>query len=284
MSAQKARVTFRALLSGERAISPASVYDAISARAAQDLGFEAMMLAGSVASLAVLGAPDLIVLTLTEFADLARRITRAASLPLLVDADHGYGTALNVKRTVEELEAAGVSGLSIEDTELPPPFGGGPARLIPIAEGVGKMKAALAGKSDPNLVVAGRTSVNATTIEDAADRVKAYADAGVDAAFIVGTQSLSELDVVSKAAGTLPLIIGGGSGNYPAAELAARRIKVLVPSHLPFAAAAEAARATLAEQRKGTPSSEIKGTASAETMKTLTRDADYRRWMKDFLS
>jgi carboxyvinyl-carboxyphosphonate phosphorylmutase len=284
MTVAKARIAFRALLAGERAISPASVYDAISARAAQDLGFEAMMLAGSVASLAVLGAPDLIVLTLSEFADLARRITRAAALPLFVDADHGYGTALNVKRTVEELEAAGVSGLSIEDTELPPPFGGGPPRLIPIAEGVGKMKAALAGKSDPNLVVAGRTSVNATTIEDAADRVKAYADAGVDAAFVVGTKSLGELDAVAKAAGTLPLIIGGGSGNYPAAELAARRIKVLVPTHLPFAAAAEAARATLAEQRKGTPNGEIKGAPSAETMKMLTRDADYRRWMKDFLS
>jgi carboxyvinyl-carboxyphosphonate phosphorylmutase len=272
------------LLAGERAITPASVYDALSARAAQDIGFEAMMLAGSVASMAVLGAPDLIVLTLSEFAALARRITRAASLPLIVDADHGYGTALNVKRTVEELETAGVAALSIEDTELPPPFGGRAARLISIAEGVGKMKAALAGKSDPDLVVAGRTSVNATTIADAADRVKAYADAGVDAVFVVGTKSLEELDMVAEAAGRLPLIIGGGSGNHPAAELAARRIKVLVPAHLPFAAAVEAARATMAAQRGGTPAAEIKGPASAETMKTLTRDADYRRWMTDFLS
>src|SRR5438552_18069996 len=99
------------------------------------------MLAGSIGSLAVLGAPDLIVLTLTEFAGLALRINRAGSLPLFVDADHGYGNALNVKRTVEELETAGVAALTIEDTDLPQPFGDvGTTRLISLEEGVGKMR------------------------------------------------------------------------------------------------------------------------------------------------
>ena len=81
------------------------------------------MFAGSTASLTVLGAPDLIVLTLSEFAQQAYRINRAGNLPLMVDADHGYGNALNVKRTVEELETAGIAGMSIEDTDLPTPFG-----------------------------------------------------------------------------------------------------------------------------------------------------------------
>src|ERR1700742_2548363 len=117
------RERFRAILSGNRCVHPGSVYDAISARIAEDLGFELGMFAGSVASLAVLGAPDLIVLTLSEFADQAYRIGRAAELPLLVDADHGYGNALNVMRTVEELENSGVAALSIEDTDLPRPFG-----------------------------------------------------------------------------------------------------------------------------------------------------------------
>src|SRR3546814_15639781 len=94
------------------------------------------MFAGSVASMAVLGAPDLIVLTLTEFADQARRICRAGSLPLMVDADHGYGNALNVKRTVEELEVAGIAGLSIEETLLPRSFGtGARPELLSIEEG-----------------------------------------------------------------------------------------------------------------------------------------------------
>src|SRR5205085_9295304 len=100
----------------------------------EDLGFEIGMLAGSVASLAVLGAPALVVLTLTEFAEQAYRINRAGNLPLLVDADHGYGNALNAKRTVEELESAGVAALTIEDTMLPTSYGASETTLIPIAE------------------------------------------------------------------------------------------------------------------------------------------------------
>src|SRR5438067_8500287 len=147
------RERFRAILSGDRCVYPGSVFDPISARIAEDLGFEIGMFAGSVGSLAVLGAPDLIVLTLTEFAQQAYRINRAGNLPLLVDADHGYGNALSVKRTVEELETAGVAALTIEDTLLPTPYGASETTLIPIAEGVGKMRAALAGRQDPRLVV-----------------------------------------------------------------------------------------------------------------------------------
>src|SRR5579864_7196570 len=117
------RKRLRAVLAGRRCVHPGSVFDPISARIAEDLGFEIGMFAGSVASLTVLGAPDLIVLTLTEFAAQALRINRAGNLPLLVDADHGYGNALNAKRTVEELETAGVAALTIEDTVLPRPFG-----------------------------------------------------------------------------------------------------------------------------------------------------------------
>lgn len=103
---QERRERFRSVLSGNKCVYPGSVFDPISARIAEDLGFEVGMFAGSVASMTVLGAPDLIVLTLTEFAAQAHRICRAGNLPLLCDADHGYGNALNVMRTVEELETA----------------------------------------------------------------------------------------------------------------------------------------------------------------------------------
>ncbi len=103
------RERFRAILSGDRCVHPGSVFDPISARIAEDLGFEVGMLAGSIGSMAVLGSPDLILISLTEFADQAHRICRAGNLPLMVDADHGYGNALNVMRTVEELENAGVA-------------------------------------------------------------------------------------------------------------------------------------------------------------------------------
>ena len=117
------RERFRAILSGNRCVHPGSVYDAISARIAEDLGFEVGMFSGSIGSMSVLGAPDLVVLTLTEFAAQANRICRAGNLALLVDADHGYGNALNVRRTVEELETAGICAMSIEDTVLPRPYG-----------------------------------------------------------------------------------------------------------------------------------------------------------------
>ena len=121
------RDALRAILSGSPCMRPASVYDAISIRIADDLGFELGMFGGSVASLAMLGDPDIALITLTELAEQMRRMSRAAALPVLVDADHGYGNALNVRRTVQELEAAGAAGLTIEDTLLPQAYRRGEA-------------------------------------------------------------------------------------------------------------------------------------------------------------
>src|SRR6059036_513543 len=132
------RKQYRRTLEGNVCVHPASVFDAMSARMAASLGFEVGMFAGSIASETVLGAPDLVVLTLTEFAEQIRRICRAANISLVVDADHGYGNALNVKRTVEELETAGLAGLTIEDTVLPQRFGQAKGEeLISVEEGVG---------------------------------------------------------------------------------------------------------------------------------------------------
>ena len=128
------RGRYRRILEGTTCVHPASVFDAMSARMAESLGFEVGMFSGSIGSGVVLGAPDLTVLTLTEFAEQIRRITRGSDLPLMVDADHGYGNALNVMRTLEELEAAGVSALMIEDTVLPAPFGGRGDGLVSIDE------------------------------------------------------------------------------------------------------------------------------------------------------
>lgn len=278
------RRRFRALIAGERCVHPGSVFDPISARIAEDLGFETGMFAGSVASMTVLGAPDLIVLTLSEFAAQAYRINRAGNLPLMVDADHGYGNALNAKRTVEELETAGVCGLSLEDTELPTPFGSDSPRLISIAEGVGKMKAALSGRQDPALCIAGRTSaISITGLDDAIARGKAYEAAGVDALFFVGVRTRAELDAISEAT-SLPLILGGVSGDLSdLGYLGARRVRVALQGHQPFAAAVKAVHDTLKALRDGTPPSKLEGVASADLMRKVTRDADYGRWTKEFL-
>jgi carboxyvinyl-carboxyphosphonate phosphorylmutase len=279
------RERFRAILSGAKCVHPGSVFDPISARIAEDLGFEAGMFAGSIASLTVLGAPDIIVLTLTEFADQAHRICRAANLPLLCDADHGYGNALNVMRTVEELETAGVAALSIEDTALPQPFGSkGKAQLLSIEEGVGKMRAAIEARGDAGLVIAGRTSAaSITSVADAIVRAQAYEAAGVDAIFLVGVKTRSDLDAVAAAI-TLPLILGGaGKELLDLAYLAARGVRVCLQGHQPFMAAVRAVHDTLKALREGTPAERLAGIAGDEMMKRLMRNDDYARWAKDCL-
>ena len=287
MNWSERRARFRAVLAGDACVHPASVYDPVSVRIAQDLGFEVGMFAGSTGSLAVLGAPDLIVLTLTEFAQQALRINRAATtLPLMVDADHGYGNALNVKRTVEELEIAGVAGLTIEDTRLPAAFGAdGKTALIRVEEGVGKMRAALAGRQDPALAIVGRTSAMQVAGEaETILRGQAYAAAGVDALFLVGVTTRAQLDAVAAAV-PLPLMLG----STPAAladrgYLAARGVRIALQGHLPFAASIRAVYDTLKALRDGMAPAEVTGLASDGLIKQVTRDADYRRWMDAFLS
>src|SRR5579871_5527069 len=278
------RERYRAAIGGSECLHPASVYDAISARIAEELGFEVGMFAGSIGSFTVLGAPDLIVLTLTEFAAQAYRINRAGKLPLMVDADHGYGNALNVKRTVEELETAGVAALTIEDTLLPRPFGDGKTRLISIEEGVGKMKAALAGRQDPKLVVAGRTGAVAVTgVEDAVARARAYEAAGVDAMFFSGVKTRAQLEAI-HAAIKIPILLGSIEPELSDKDyLSAQGVRIALQGHLPFAAAVKAVHDTLKALRDGVPPKQIQGVASAELMKQVTRGADYDRWTKEFL-
>src|SRR3989442_9035933 len=157
MAFQKRREALRAILKGSACIRAGSVYDPTSVRIAEDLGFELGMFGGSVASLTVLGDPDITLITLTELAEQMRRMSRASMLPVLIDADHGYGSALNVRRTVQELETAGAAGLTIEDTLLPQAFGQAKTQLISLDEGVGKMKAAVHARADPALVIMGPT-------------------------------------------------------------------------------------------------------------------------------
>src|SRR5206468_310885 len=133
----------------------------------------------------------------------------ASALPVVVDADHGYGNALNVRRTVQELETAGVAGLTIEDTLLPQAFGQTKTQLISLEEGVGKMKAALDARSDPSLVIIGRTGAAAvTSVDDAIARAKAYQATGVDALFFTGVKTRGALEAIA-AATTLPIVLGG---------------------------------------------------------------------------
>ena len=285
MTFQKRRDALRLILTGSRCIRPGSVYDAISIRIAEDLGFELGMFGGSVASLAVLGDPDVTLITLTELAEQMRRMSRASSLPVLVDADHGYGNALNVRRTVQDLETAGAAGLTIEDTLLPQAFGQTGTQMISTEEGVGKMKAALAGRQDPRLVVAGRTgALRVTSLEDTIARCKAYEAVGVDALFLAGASGKEEVEAISQAT-TIPLMLGGGQDPFADDDwFAAHRVKIVLLGHQPIAAAVQAVYTTMKALREGTPPSQLTGLPSRELMARVTRADDYREWTREFLS
>jgi carboxyvinyl-carboxyphosphonate phosphorylmutase len=279
------RKRLRRMLAGNQLLSPASVFDALSARVAESVGYELGMLAGSVASNTTLGAPDLIVLTMSEFADQIYRIQRAANLSLFVDADHGYGNALNVMRTVEECEHSGVSGMSIEDTTLPTRFGNtGGEELISIPEGVGKMKAALKARQDPSTVIAGRTSaLKVEGLEGTLARAKAYAAAGVDAIFLVGVETTDQVKAVHDAV-KIPIIVGSAPASIKREEFAAAGARILLQGHQPVAAAVKALREVYEHLHKGGAPADLKSKiASADEMNADTLNADYKQWQKDYL-
>jgi oxaloacetate decarboxylase len=275
MTFQKRRDALRLILTGSRCIRPGSVYDAISIRIAEDLGFELGMFGGSVASLAVLGDPDVTLITLTELAEQMRRMSRASSLPVLVDADHGYGNALNVRRTVQELETAGAAGLTIEDTLLPQAFGQIGTQMISTEEGVGKMKAAVDARSDSRLVIMARTgAASISGLDDAIARAMAYEATGVDALFLTGVKTRAVLEAVS-AATKLPIVLGGFPEEMVDLDyLSNQRVRVALQGHAPFAAATLAVYETLKALRGGTAPKNLKGLASSELMGRLTREAD----------
>ena len=273
------RKQYRRVLEGSACVHPASVFDAMSARMAESLGFEVGMFAGSIASAIVLGAPDLVVLTLTEFAEQIRRIARGSDLPLMVDADHGYGNALNVMRTVEELENAGVAGLTIEDTVLPTPFGGQSEGLVSIDEMLGKLRGAVAARQDPSLVIIGRTGgLRAGGIAEAEKRVRAYQDTGVDAIFLVGASKREEVEAIHRAT-RLPLMLGGAT---PAlsdrAWLASQGVRIALQGHHPFYAAAKAVYDTLKYLREGGAPAGLKDlVASEELLNVALKQEEYKR-------
>jgi len=284
MAFRSRREKLRSILSGGTCVHPGSVYDAISIRIAEDLGFPLGMFGGSVASLAVLGDPDITLITLTELCEQMRRMSRASALPVLVDADHGYGNALNVRRTVQELETAGAAGLTIEDTLLPAAYGEAKAQLISLEEGVGKMKAALSGRNDPSLVIMGRTgAASISSIEDAIRRARAYEAAGVDALFFTGIKSRAELEAIA-AATRLPIVLGGAPDELNAIDyLQSQRVRIALQGHAPIAAATQAVYETQKALREGMPPKALKGLASAELMGRVMREAETKARSADGL-
>ncbi len=285
MSSSARRARMRAILAGQRCVLMATMFDPISSRIADQLGFEAGLMGGSITSYAVLGAPDVIVLTLSELAEQVHRCTRASGVPLLVDGDHGYGNALSVIRTIRELDHAGAAGAMIEDTLLPRAYGpSSAAQILSFDESLGKIRAAVAARGDSDLVVLGRTSAASITgIDDAIARFRAYEAAGVDALFLPGVKSRDELDRIS-AATTLPLVVGGPPDSMAdPAYLESRRVRLWSAGHHSFNVAVKALHDAMQAIRDGTLSSRLPGIAPKDMMDRVTGAPEVDQWTRDFL-
>ena len=283
LSHQQLRVEFRKLLASTSCFHTASVFDPMSARIAADLGFEAGILGGSVASLQVLAAPDFALITLSEFTEQATRIGRVAQLPIIADADHGYGNALNVMRTVAELERSGVAALTIEDTLLPAQFGRKSTDLISIEEGSGKFKAAIESRVDPELVIIARTNAGTLSVEHVKSRIKAYTEAGADGICLVGVKDFAHLEQIAEGV-ELPLMLVtyGNPELSDSQRLAALGVRIVVAGHAAYFASIKATYDCLREQRNVTCSTS--DLSATELTHTYPRPERYQVWAKEFMN
>ncbi|SFJ58578.1 isocitrate lyase/PEP mutase family protein [Aerobium aerolatum] len=190
-------------------------YDALSARLAEQAGFNCIYLGGFAAATSMLGVPDLGILTLPEMADHIRRIAAVTTKPIIADADNGHGNAVNTARTIAMFEAAGASGIHMEDQVLPKKCGHVAGKvLVPTEDMINKLKAAQQARSDKDFVIIVRTDAIAVDGLDAAiDRAKRYADAGADALFLDAPESMEHLDRIGKelASTGKPLVFNAAS-------------------------------------------------------------------------
>jgi len=218
----------RELLSRPEPVLAPGAYDALSARLAEQAGFEAVYMTGFGTSASLLGRPDIGLLTFSEMVDNARRIVQAVGVPLIADADNGYGNPINVIRTVKEYEAAGVSAIHIEDQVMPKKCGHMEGKeVIKASEMVEKVRAAVEARHSEEFVIIARTDARAVEgMDGALERARLYREAGADVLFVEAPQSEEEVAAVAEAFPEVPLLFNWvESGKTPPVSL--ERLKEL---------------------------------------------------------
>jgi len=227
------RRTLRTLVAKKQGLVVPGAYDGISAKLVEHAGFPAVYMTGYGTSASRLGLPDLGFAGLAEMADHARNMAAVVAIPLIADADTGYGNALNVRRTVQMYEAAGVAALHIEDQVTPKRCGHlSGHQVIPRAEFAGKIRAAVEARTDPDLLVIARTdAISAVDFDEALRRGEAAAKAGADVLFIEAPRDEAQVERVARAFDT-PLLYnyapGGRSPLLPFPRLRALGFAIIL--------------------------------------------------------
>ncbi len=245
----------RRLLEAPELLVAPGVAECVGARLVAEQGFDALYMTGAGTTASRLGMPDVGLLGVTEMADNAGRIADAAGLPLIADADTGYGGPINVRRTIRCYERAGVAGVHVEDQSWPKRCGHLAGKtLIPVEEMCAKVRAAVDARSDPDFTVIARTDAIAVEGFDAAlDRARAYEEAGADVLFV---EAPTTMDEVATIPGTFSrpalynMAMSGKTPVLPASEIEALGFGVVIYPGLSLSAAIPAIRRTLAELRE----------------------------------
>ena len=228
-----ARRTLRRLIEKKNALLVPGAYDGVSARLVERAGFPAVYMTGYGTSASRLGLPDLGYAGLAEMADHARNLAAAVSIPLIADADTGYGNALGVRRTVQAYEAGGVAALHIEDQVAPKRCGHlSGHQIVPLGEFAGKIRAAVDARRDPDLLIIARTdAISAVGFDEALRRGEAAARAGADVLFVEAPRDEAQVEKVARAFDT-PLLYnyasGGRSPLLPMATLRALGYAIVI--------------------------------------------------------
>jgi 2-methylisocitrate lyase-like PEP mutase family enzyme len=228
--------------------------DALTARLAQEIGFEAVYVTGAGVTNRFLGVPDLGLITLSELADHVEAIRDAVDIPLVVDADTGFGGPLNVRRTVQVLERRGANAIQLEDQVFPKRCGHFAGKeTIPAAEMVAKLQAALDARGDDSLLIVARTDARQEFgLEEALERAESYREAGADVIFVEAPQSREELAEIGRRVDA-PLLVniveGGDTPILPAAELGELGFSIVLYANAALRGALFGARAVLEELR-----------------------------------
>lgn len=251
---ERTTTRLRRLLEAPELLIAPGVAECVAARLVAEQGFDALYMTGAGTTATRLGMPDVGLLGVTEMADNAGRIAAAAGLPLIADADTGYGGPINVRRTIQCYERAGVAGVHVEDQSWPKRCGHLAGKtLIPAEEMCAKIRAAADARTDPDFVVIARTDAIAVEgFEAALDRARAYEDAGADALFVEAPVTMAQVEAIPKAFARPTLYNMAMSGKTPV--LAAREIEalgfgVVIYPGLSFSAAIPAIRRALGELR-----------------------------------
>lgn len=256
----------RALLAGAETVVAPGAYDALSARLIEEAGFQAVYMTGFGTAASLLGRPDIGLLSGSEMIDNARRIAGCVAIPVIADADTGYGNPINVIRTVRDYERAGVAGVHLEDQVMPKRCGHLSGKvLVPADDMVAKVRAAVAARTDPDFVVIARTDARAVEgLRAALDRAARYLEAGADVLFVEAPEDEDEIALIASELAGVPLLFnwaeGGRTPPVSLARLGELGFRIVIFPIGALLAAATAVRSFLVTLRRdGTPSAMLTG-------------------------